>query len=165
MVANFPISSRSASFKQAFSQQELYQSLSTDIRAAYKRALSTDQESVTTVRGNDVSGRFRVAYAQLPMTGVQRSTVCQFETWLEKIEKNIDPKRLLFSISSSPDDDIVLNHRHKHGLCTIIIHDDGSLALSRIYSQSATEHNDELVFFEAVEADYEELAYLFLVGQ
>jgi hypothetical protein len=165
MSTKFSVSPRSTSYKSAFNRQELYQSQSIEIRAVYDRALPADRESMTTVRGNDVCSRFRVAYAQLPMTNTQRVTVRHLEVALENVEKEIDPNRLYFTISSSPDEDVVLNHNKQGRLCTIIVHDDGSMALSRIYAQPAEGQVDELIFVEADDADYEKLAYQFLSGQ
>ena len=165
MATAFSISPHPAAYPAAFDRQQLYQSQSVEIRAVYDRALPLDDTSLTTVRGNDVGSRFRVAYAQLPMTGAQSATVQELEAALRRVEALIDPKHLYFSISSSPDADVVLNHRQTTGLCSLIVHDDGSLALARIYARPKPGQQDELRFVEAAEADYERLAYQFLSGQ
>jgi hypothetical protein len=165
MSTTFAVTKRPATYPVAFSRQELYQSQSAEIRAVYDRVAPADRESMTTVRGNDVCSRFRVAYAQVPMTNAQRTTVRHLEIALEYVEKRIDPTRLYFTIDSSPDDDVVLNHKKQGRLCTIIVHDDGSMALSRIYAQPALGQTDELIFVEPEGADYEKLAYQFLSGQ
>jgi len=165
MSTKFAVTKRPAAYPAAFSRQELYQSQSAEIRAVYDRAVPADRESMTIVRGNDVCSRFRVAYAQLPMTAAQRATVRQLEISLEHVEKQIDPTRLYFTIDSSPDEDVVLNHNKQGRLCTIIVHDDGSMALSRIYAKPTLSQTDELIFVEPEDADYEKLAYQFLSGQ
>jgi len=165
MATTFSISPRSTTYTAAFDRQELYQSQSAEIRDMYDRVLPVDEESLTTVLGNDVPSRFRVAYAQLPMTAAQCAAVQELETALRRVEVLIDPKQLYFSISSSPDNDVVLNHRQDEGLCTLIIHDDGSIALARIYTCPKPGQRDELRFVETAEADYEQLVLQFLSGQ
>jgi hypothetical protein len=165
MATTFSISPRSTAYPAAFDRQELYQSQSAEIRAVYDRVLPSDEESLTTVLGNDVRSRFRVAYAQLPMTAEQCATVQELEAALRRVEMLIDPKQLYFSISSSPDEDVVLNHRQEEGLCTLIVHDDGSLALARIYTRPKDGQRDELRFVEPEDADYERLVLQFLSGQ
>lgn len=165
MATTFSTSTHLTIYSAAFDRQELYQSQSAEIRAVYDRVLPVDEESLTTVLGNDVRSRFRVAYAQLPMTGAQRAVVRELETALRRVEMLIDPSRLYFSINSSPDEDVVFNHRQEEGLCTLIVHDDGSLALARIYARPKPGQQDELRFVGVAEADYEQLVLQFLSGQ
>lgn len=165
MVTAFSLSPRSATHSAAFDRQQLYQSQSVEIRAVYDRALLLDDTSLTTVLGNDVRSRFRVAYAQLPMTSAQSATVQELEAALRRVEALVDPEHLYFSISASPDADVVLNHRQTTGLCSLIVHDDGSLALARIYARPKPGQQDELCFVGAAEADYERLVLRFLSGQ
>lgn len=165
MATRFSISSRSAANPTALDRQELYQSQSAEIRAVYDRVLPNDEESLTTILGNDVRSRFRVAYAQLPMTAEQCAVVLELEAALLGVEKKINPKLLYFTIRSSPDEDVVLNHNQPTQLSTIIVHDDGSLAFARIYTESLPGLDDELISYKIGQADCEQLAYKFLSGQ
>lgn len=165
LMPTFPISSRYTHRPASLDRHDLYQSQSPEIRALYDQVLPADKVSLTTVRGNDVGSRFRIAYAQLSMTNAQRAAIQQLETALRRVEELIDPKRLYFTITSSPDEDIVLNHRQPTGLCTMIVHDDGSMAISRIYARTQPDRKDELRFMEANHDDYEQLVLQFLSGQ
>ena len=164
MANTFSVSSRSTAYP-AFDRQELYQSQSAEIRDVYDRVLPADKESLTTVLGNDVRSRFRVAYAQLTMTAEQCAVVQKLEAALRRVEKLVNPKLLYFTIRNSPDEDVVLNHNQPAQLSTIIVHDDGSLAFARIYTESVPGLDDELTSYKIGQADCEQLAYKFLSGQ
>lgn len=157
--------SHSAVGTLGFKRQELNQSQSDEVQEIYARFFENDAESVTTVYGNDVASKFRVAYAQFSMTGEQLTTVQGLEKALQYVEKNIDPERLYFTIKSSPDDDIVLTHRQKGGLCSLIVRDDGSVSFARIYPHPYPREMNSLRIFEVDEVDCEALAFDFLAAR
>lgn len=163
-MSSFISTPRHNSASVGLKRQELFQSQLPEVRRTYDDVLRRDHDSLTTVRDNDAASKFRVAYATLPTTRAQRISLEAMERAFRRIEFQIDPQRLTFTFGQTPDDDIVINHSHSDGISTLVLHDDGSVALSFIARRHVAKP-DQLGFHEAATADWEGLALRFLIGQ
>jgi hypothetical protein len=163
-MLSFVSAPRRTSVSNGLKRQELLQSQSPDLQKTYSSLLGSDQESLTTVQDNDVASKFRVMYTQFSTTVLQRSSLEELERAFRGIEFQIDPQRLQFSFGRTPDEDVVINHSYADGVSTLIVHDDGSVALSFI-ARPGSKKKSQLTFHEHEDADWEALSLRFLIGQ
>jgi hypothetical protein len=146
---------------QGLNKYTLLQSESEEILNEYNEVLEPIQGSLTTVSDNDVQSKFTVAVNNLKMTEEQLKTVNKFQHSFNDIQTMIDPNRLQFDIEKAMDDELCIFRNSDNGISNIIIHEDGSLAISFIGYKNSNK-KDLFEFYESEDdTDYESIALKF----
>ncbi len=147
----------------ALNKYDLLQAESEEVKSFYQKITDPLAGSLTTVLDNDASSKFNVAYQELNPLQEQRWALEALQTAFQKIDLEIDPDRLNFYLSKAQDDEICINRRSPLGITTLIVHEDGTLALSFI-ALPESGVSDSLEFLDnPATVDWEKVAYWFFM--
>jgi|SRR5579871_4107925 len=116
-------------------------------------------ETSTQSYGNDVGNIFKVAIINLLPNEIQNEILNSLQEKLIFIEKQIDPDRLLFSITKAMDDEICINRNASSGgRVKLIVNDDGVITLSYLPDKNSKKEK-VLDFYSKENVDFENLVY------
>jgi len=103
-----------------------------DIAQIYSNIFNNVEGSLTVASDNDAVTKINIARANLNLTPFQIKVLDSFKNAFVEIENNIDPNRLLFSISKSLDDEVCITRFSELGISKIIINESELIAYSFI---------------------------------
>ncbi len=128
----------------------------------YKNVKELSKGATQKVYGNDIEQKFHQAIVLLKPNQEQTEILHEFQLAFINLQDTIDPNRLVFSFSKTPDDEIcIYKSANSGGVVNLIIHEDGLIALSFVAYKNNEHKNSGLRFFDDGKYDFEKIMYDF----